>query len=222
MKEKEVRQNLAWRFGTHHWVVTFVLRCIFCSGKSPETQESEMFVDIFFFSDDISEKEDVCLVVLGKNCWLKQELTYDDYNPWEVRPTCMKSTGSDYLSNLLSTMVIRPRLLTQWYKKEVVGGVDWWHFHPWRLFELWNHVTKELQIWQHPRSIRIMFQLLKSLIQWFYLGMACMSQNLWSHNSMGFKLLNWPCSLEFGARDCNFPKHANDSFDFHATNLFLI
>ena len=39
--------------------------------------------------------------------------------------------------------------------------------------------------------------------------------------SMGFKLLNWPCSLEFGAPDCKFPKHANDSFDFHATNRFL-
>jgi len=45
-------------------------------------QESEMFVDVAFFCfEDIREKDDVCLVVLGNNCWLKQELTYDDYNP---------------------------------------------------------------------------------------------------------------------------------------------
>ena len=74
-----------------------------------------MFVDVcfFFFFEDIREKDDVCLVVLGNNCWLKQELTYYDYNPWGVRPICMKSTGSYYLVNLLCTMVIKPWLLTQ-------------------------------------------------------------------------------------------------------------
>lgn len=90
---------------------------------------------LFFCFEDIREKDDVCLVVLGNNCWLKQELTYDDYNPWEVRPTCMKSTGSDYLSNLLCT-----RVISSWLRSRRSWLVA---FSSLRIIWVWNHVTKE-------------------------------------------------------------------------------
>ena len=78
MKEKEKAGRTSSDFLCHNWY-KYIKSCLHIAiGKSPETQELGMFVDVFV--EDIRNIEgDVCLVVLGNNCRLKQKLTY--YKP---------------------------------------------------------------------------------------------------------------------------------------------